>query len=172
MDKTKINQRDKIYRAISKELLVLGFARTRTTFWTKENLNTIQFIHIHSMSFDYSFRIHCGIRVKNDSFDAASLNGLTSNDGWWEKPELVKKRKELNYTSDIASIKTCSESIIEFIKTIGIPWFELYADDVQLLENQKSPLKAEEKLALLNQLNGDSIHENELLSKKIMGIKN
>src|SRR5574343_524312 len=95
MDKIKNQQKEKIFKTISTNLAEMGFHRTKSNFWVKELNDTIQFIHIHTFSFDYSFRIHLGIRVKNDSFDAASLNGPSSFDGWWKSRNVFNKKREL-----------------------------------------------------------------------------
>ena len=52
MDKLKNQQKEKIFKTISGSLSELGFQRTKSTFWVKELSNTIQFIHIHTFSFN------------------------------------------------------------------------------------------------------------------------
>jgi hypothetical protein len=171
MEKTKNNLKNKIFVAVTKELSDLGFHKTKSTFWTKEYANTIQFIHIHSFSFDYSFRIHLGIRVKNDSFEAAALNGPCINDGWWKSETIFSCKKYLNFSNEIDSITECSNNILGYINIIGIPWFDEFKNDNQLLTNPKSPLNKDQKLALSNVLSGNLNPDNVILSKKVLGIK-
>ncbi len=167
MDKIKNKQKEIIFKAITVSLADLEFHRTKSTFWVKELSNTIQFIHIHTFSFDYSFRIHLGIRVKNDSFDAASLNGPSSFDGWWKNGKLFNNKRQLGFDEQEASITTCTQSIIDYAKTIALPWFSMFADDKELLSNKDSPLGNEEKASLIEMINGNSNKKNIELSNEI-----
>lgn len=168
MDKLKNQQKEKIFKTISGSLSELGFQRTKSTFWVKELSNTIQFIHIHTFSFNYSFRIHLGIRVKNDSFKAVSLNGPCSFDGWWKSQGLFSKKRELVFNEKVDSINICSNNVLEFVKTIGLIWFSKFTDDHELLTNQDSPLKHDEKVALNEMIDGNEIKKNIDLSNKIL----
>lgn len=171
MDRTKTKLKNCIFKAVTKELIDLEFRKTKSTFWAKECANTIQFIHIHTLSFDYSFRIHLGIRVKNDSFDAASLNGPSSKDGWWESKKVFKRRRELGFSDGQNSIDNCSASIVEFVNEIGTKWFKEFIDETELLTNLKSPINNNEKRALRDALSGKGNPEHEELSKRIIGLK-
>ena len=168
MGKIKHQQKEKIFRIISKELAESGFYRTKPTFWVKELKNTIEFIHIHTFSFAYSFRIHLGIRVKNDSFDAIALNGLSSFDGWWQKDKKDGEVRVLKFNELDDSIGSCAKNITDFIELIGLPWFELFEDDNELLHNQNSPLDTNEKTGLLEMINGKAKDENIKLSHDLL----
>lgn len=167
MDKIKNQQKEKIFKTISTNLAEMGFYRTKSNFWVKELNDTIQFIHIHTFSFDYSFRIHLGIRVKNDSFDAASLNGPSSFDGWWKSRNVFNKKRELVFNEQAGSIAICAKNISDFVKTIGLPWFSKFTDDNELINDQNSPLGNEEKAALIEMINGNSNKNNIELSNEI-----
>lgn len=170
MDKIKDQQKERIFKTISSSLSNSGFERSKTTFWVKELSNTIQFIHIHTFSFNYSFRIHLGIRVKNDSFDAESLNGPSSFDGWWKSKNLFGKKRELVFNQQEASIEVCAKNISDFIDVIGLPWFTLFADNNELLNNQNSPLGNEEKTALIEMIGGNADNKNIELSNELFRI--
>lgn len=171
MDKIKNKQKERIFKSISTSLAELGFQRTKSTFWVKELNDTIQFIHIHTFSFDYSFRIHLGIRVKNDSFDAKSLNGPYTFDGWWKSKSLFNKKRKLEFNEKDYSIKICVKNIIDFISKIGLPWFTLFADSNELLNNIKSPLNLKEKELLIEMKNGNAETKNIELSLKLFRLE-
>src|ERR1700741_4015599 len=69
-----------IRRDFSKRVAQHGFRRTKTTFWSRGRPGFIQFVHVHLFTFDSSFRAHLGIRLLNDPFDAAALNGPSSHE--------------------------------------------------------------------------------------------
>lgn len=168
MDKIKNQQKERIFKTVSSNLTDFGFHRTKSTFWVKELSNTIQFIHIHTFSSNYSFRIHLAVRVKNDSFDAASLNGPCSYDGWWKTEKLFRNKRELVFNEQESSVTFCAKNIIDYVKTIGLPWFLKYADENELLNNQDSPLCKEEKAVLVEMINGISNKKNFELSNEIL----
>jgi len=167
MDKIKNQQKERIFKAVSSSLTDFGFQRTKSTFWVKEFSNTIQFIHIHTFSFNYSLRVHLGIRVKNDSFDAASLNGPSSFDGWWKTGKLFRNKRELVFNEQESSVAICAKSVTDYVKTIGLPWFSKFADENELLNNHDSPLGKEEKAVLFEMINGNSNKKNIELSNEI-----
>ena len=80
MDKTleKAHAR-KVLSGLAKAVRPLGFARTKPTFSHRTRGPIVEFIHLHKYSFDSSFRVHLGLRVTNDAFPAAHLNGLDSH---------------------------------------------------------------------------------------------
>jgi hypothetical protein len=166
----KHQQKERIFKTISDGLLPEGFKRSKSSFWVKELSNTIQFIHIHTFSYNYSFRVHLGIRVKNDSFGEISLNGPYSGDGWWQPAKLMSKKRTLAFTDLEHSIEICAKNLSEYIQTIGMPWFLKFEDDKELVNNQLSPLKDDEKTALIGMIKGNALSKNLELTNKILGL--
>ncbi|MGN7515814.1 MAG: hypothetical protein ACTHOM_15670 [Allomuricauda sp.] len=171
MDKTKRQLKEKIFKSITEGLSLNGFERSKSTFWVRQKTNSIQFIHIHTFSYAYSFRVHLGIRVKNDSFDATALNGPCTRDGWWETKKLFSKKRSLQFSDDLEVINKCAGNIIEYVETVGVPWFDQFKDENELLVNEKSPLGDEEKKLLKDMMNEMANEENLKLSNKVLGIK-
>ena len=58
----------------------------------------VEFAHLHKYSFKPGFRVHLGLRVVNDTFEACALNGPTQNSGF-------------DFTSAEASVETCADRI-------------------------------------------------------------
>jgi hypothetical protein len=65
------------------QIAPLGFARTKKMIWTRRHPLIVEFIHLHRGGSSYGapanasvdLRVHFGIRVLNDDFEAAALNG-------------------------------------------------------------------------------------------------
>src|SRR5262245_8622791 len=70
---------ERVRRSVSEAVLDLGFTRTKATFWTRPRDLVLEFFHLHLYSFAPAFRLHLGIRVLNDTFEAEALNGPTSH---------------------------------------------------------------------------------------------
>jgi hypothetical protein len=126
----------KINRAFTESMASLGFQRTKTSFWTRINGPTVQLIHLHLFSFTSAYRVHLGIRILNDDFDAVALNGLSSQDGWF-KP---KDRYLFEFNESDLSIDQCVKSLSRFCEEIAEPWFSQFSDPINLILNAKSPL--------------------------------
>jgi hypothetical protein len=69
---------DKVLRQLGRLLPEIGFRRTKPTFFTRPRGLVVEFVHLHKYTFAAEFRIHLGLRVTNDGFDAAALNGPDS----------------------------------------------------------------------------------------------
>ena len=163
MDKrTKRNLAEQIKRRLTRELLSLGFTRTKPTFWTRPREHRVEFIHLHLFTFAPAFRVHLGIRVTNDTFEAVALNGLHSPDGWYGTG-----RKYLFEFAEIeTSLERCASDLFRFCVDIADPWFRQFKDARVLLQRD-SPLGREEKFRLQLALNGKAeprcIHASHLL---------
>jgi hypothetical protein len=80
--KAKRQSAERVRREFTSRASALGFSRAKKSFWIRVQIHTIEFIHLHLFSFMPAFRVHFGIRVLNDTFDAPALNGPSSGDGW------------------------------------------------------------------------------------------
>lgn len=142
-------------------LAPFGFARTKTTFWTNPKTDIVQFMYLHLYSFQPSFCITFGIRVLNDSFDAAGLNGPTSSS---------HRSYNLAFGETPESIDKCVSEIDRFYRDIGGPWFHKWNEPEKLVTDADSPLNARARQFLGDALNNRNRAENLKLSKKILGI--
>src|SRR5689334_18110198 len=108
----KRKRAEAIRRDLSRGLAPLGFRRTKTTFWTREREFVIEFIHLHLFTFEPAFRVHLGIRVLNDSFEAAALNGLSTPDGWYgDNPRYL-----FHYADSQESVDRCTDNLVRFVR--------------------------------------------------------
>lgn len=152
-----------------------GFVRTKKMFWTRRREHTVEFIHFHRSGSSYggpinasvSIRVHFGIRVLNDTFPAAALNGPNSDAG-----VALAGRYHLRFNAATGStFDRCVQDLMRFLSEQGQPWFEKFADTKCLLERADSPLGEEAKSLLAQAVNGQAKPENVAASQKLLGIK-
>lgn len=158
--KDKRSRAEKVRRRVTARLLEIGFQRTRTTFWTRPREVVIEFMHLHLFSFEPGFRAHLGIRVLNDPFDAAALNGPSS----WEDG------RRLAFEESEESLDRCSEEIEQFCRTVGESWFARWRDPRKLIGSRRSPLSEEARRGLERQLLGKADPGMVEASRAILGI--
>jgi hypothetical protein len=77
--KRKRQLAEQALRLATQKLAVLGFDRKKPAFWVQRRTHCLNFFHIHLFRFGPQFRVHCGIRVLNDPFEAEALNGIDSD---------------------------------------------------------------------------------------------
>ena len=119
------------------------------------SLNSIKY------SFAPEFRIHLGIRVLNDNFEAPALNGPDSHGLSWFN---------LNYDTTPESIDKCVEKITRFCQEVGEAWFQEWSEPVKLYTALNSPLEANAKVALSQAVNDNSEEERVRYSYQLLGI--
>ena len=156
--KVETSGKNKIYRSLGKSLADLGFERTKTSIFTRSREHVVDFIHLHKFTYCAGFRVHFGIRVLNDPFDAAALNGPASPDSMFK------------YGEPAASLTDCAEGIHQFCKTEGEDWFHEWSDLQRLMSSEESPLQQDERGALAKALAGQADQETVRTSKVILGI--
>ena len=153
-----------------------GFARTKKMFWTRRREHTVEFIHFHrsgssygsSMNASVRIRVHFGIRVLNDAFPAAALNGPSSESG-----VSLTGRYHLRFNAATGStFDRCVQDLVRFLSEQGEPWFEQFADTTCLLERTDSPLAEEARSLLAQAVSGQARPENVAASLKLLGIEN
>jgi hypothetical protein len=160
----------KVLRRVAKLLAENGFARTKTTFFVMRRALTIEFVHIHKFSFDHGYRIHLGIRVLNDDFEAEALNGPDSDTYRHPKSSPNGSRYHLRFGWDDASISKCAAEIFRWCVDIGEPWFQRFRDPLTLINDGESPLRAEEKITFQLALDGRSDPLTVRKSEELLGI--
>jgi hypothetical protein len=118
---------DRAANDLTQRLEKLGFKRTKKWYWVRLKPNSADFIHLHRSGGSYggpiynsvSFRVHCGNRALNDSFQALALNGPDS-----DSPEARERRYHLRFNAKSGSTyKRCIDDLEKFIFEIGEPWF-------------------------------------------------
>jgi len=162
---TKRRTSGRIRRAVTKRLKVRGFIHGKTTFWARPRSHVIEFIHLHLFKFRPKFRAHCGIRVLNDSFDAAALNGPSSDDFW----SGGSRTYDLAFEVDDGSIGRCVAAIDTFCVEIAEPWFERLAGR-EILVASASPLNERERRNLELSFRGEWTPAAVVLSKELLGV--
>ena len=152
----------------------LGFRRTLKMFWTRRHPLTVDFIHFHRRGSTYGtprtasvdIRVHFGIRVLNDDFIAAALNGPHSDAG-----TLRAGRYHLRFNAETGSAyDRCIDDLARFIVEQGEPWFQRWSS-VEALLLPDSPLKPQDRESLRAARDGQVSAERVAASLKILGIK-
>jgi len=153
----------------------LGFRRTLKMFWTRRHPLSVDFIHFHRSGSTYGaprtasvdIRVHFGIRILNDDFVAAALNGPYSDHG-----KLHAGRYHLRFNAETGSTyDRCIDDLERFVVEQGEPWFSRWSSTEALLQSD-SPLKPQHKDFLRAARDGQSSTERIAASLKILGIKN
>jgi hypothetical protein len=162
----KRNRAEAVRRRLSRGLAVHGFRRTKSTFWTREHEFAVDFVHLHLFTFAPSFRVHLGIRVLNDPFEAAALNGLSSYDGWYGD----RRQYVFDYSSGDESVERCADNLTRFVVDVGIPWFARFVDPTALSAVVDSPLTSDARTALVEALSGRSLDERVAASRALLGV--
>jgi hypothetical protein len=156
---------ERVRRALTKRLRAHGFVRGKTSFWVRSREHVIEFVHLHLFSFAPAFRVHAGIRVLNDDFEAAALNGPDS-DGCWLGD---RQKNALQFTTSDASIETCAEDIVRFCDEVAEPWFERFSGPRIFLISE-SPLNDRERSNLESSFKGLAKPETVRFSKELLGV--
>ena len=153
---------EEVRRRLARALRASGFERTKTSLFIRPRPLWIEFIHLHKYSFGPSFRVHLGIRLLNDPFEAVALNGLDSHsEGWFI----------LDYGASPESIVSCAEEIGRFCLQVGEPWFARWREPSQLLTSADSPLNDSEKGALEQALQGHADEGRISRSHQLLGTR-
>ena len=156
---------ERIRRALTRRLNVLGFTRGKTTFWVRPKNDLVEFIHVHLFTFMPAFRVHAGIRVLNDSLQGAALNGPSSGECFPDG----KRHYNLEYRDDGASVASCVNEMFAFCVDVAEPWFESLSTE-RLLSETNSPLIERQRLELAAALRGQADPRTLALSRKLLGV--
>ena len=146
--------KDKILRRLTKHLHRLDFSRSKSTFFIRPGQHLIEFIHIHKYSFDSDFRVHLGLRVWADPFEAVALNGPNSHEA------VCRKKYDFHFDDSEELVALCAESLFRFCAEEGEEWFRSWHSLERLLQDRDSPLGSEAKKALRCSLAGEMSKEN------------
>jgi hypothetical protein len=166
---------EKAFREFTERIAIFGFARTKKMFWTRQHPHTVDFIHFHRSgssygaprNFSVDIRVHFGIRVLNDTFEAAALNGPFSD------PTLTRAGNyHLRFNAKSGSTyDRCIDDLVRFVVEQGEPWFDRFRDTMVLTDARTTPLRPDSIEALTAALRGDSEPANIAKSRNILGIK-
>ena len=127
----------KVLRLLAKKLQLLGFERTKPTFFVRPGNVVLEFVHVHKYTFGPRFRLHLGVRIRFDQFVAQALNG-PAFDGVPGANEQAGQSR-FNYRSDAETIAACAEAMAQTVETAGNQWFDAMSNPEQLLSIYRSP---------------------------------
>jgi hypothetical protein len=136
---------EQVLRLATQKLAVLGFDRRKPAFWVQRQIHRLNFFHIHLFRFGPQFRVHCGIRILNDPFEAEALNGIDSDSFG---------NYGLSFADGDGAVDRCASAIVQFCTEKGIPWFEKWSDLSGLVQDAESPLLPDQRKALSDALQG------------------
>ena len=159
--KRKRQLADKVLRLATADLAALGFERKKPAFWVQRQPHRLNFFHLHLFRFGPQFRVHCGIRVLNDPFEAQALNGIDS-DAFGDY--------DLSFADDAESVARCARAIVRFCAEKGMPWFERWSDTTALVRGAESPLQPDQRKALSEALQGRENAEWVRASERLFNV--
>lgn len=166
---------EKACQDFSERISPLGFARTKKMFWTRRHDHTVDFIHFHRSGSSYGkprnysvdIRVHFAIRVLNDTFEAAALNGPFSDPG-----RIHDGRYHHRFNAQTGSTyDRCIEDLVRFVVEHGEPWFVRFRELDALLTLADSPLRPPEKERLRAAIAGQPDPAAIAQSLKLLGLK-
>lgn len=167
---------ERISRDFTQDLAGLGFARTRSKFWTRRFEHRLDFIHVFRSGSSYgapysasiSLRVHLGIAVLDDDRDAEILNGPNSDDLALFHADRFHFR--FNASSG-STYERCREDLLRFVVQRAEPWFVAWRSPQALQEREDSPLDAIARQALQRGADGSASSERVARTLKLFGIK-
>lgn len=136
----------KILRRVAQLLSPLGFRRAKMTFFVRRRQDVIEFVHLHKYTFGPAFRVHLGIRLLNDDFQAQALNGPNSHGAGYN----------LRYEAEQESPDRCAAEIARYVSEVGSAWFDRFRDPQALLMARDSPFDERAKARLRMALSGNT----------------
>jgi hypothetical protein len=159
----------KVLTRLARALGPLGFARTKPTFFTRPRELVIEFVHLHKFRFGPAFRVHLGLRVTNDPFDAAALNGPNSHVYTCPGPP-GGRRYDFHYGETPEAIDRCAAELADFVRLVGEPWFGSWRDPQRLAGAADSPLDSEASGALRAALKNGPDPRRVALAARLLGL--
>jgi hypothetical protein len=158
--KLKRSLAERVRRSVTNRLADLGFSRTKTTFWTRPRGPVVEFVHLHLFSFMPAFRVHIGVRVLNDPFEAIALNGPNSEQD---------RRYDHSFAENSASLVRCAEELERYCMDIGEPWWAARRPPERLLR-RGTKLDPEASAALGEALAGRIDQARVARSRSLLGV--
>ena len=146
-----------VVRAVARDLADSGLSLTKPMFLTRGGELITPFVHFHKFRFKPGFRIHLGVRVMNDPFDAISLNGPHEAD----LGEFSEREEDIG---------ACVERMVAYCRRAGLPWITRWSDAHALLTGRGSPLDRDEQDALREAIAGRADPSHVLQSKRLLGL--
>jgi hypothetical protein len=166
---------EKACKEFTRRVEPLGFRRTLKMFWVRRHPFTLDFIHFHRHGSSYGaprsasvdIRVHFGIRVLNDDFVAANLNGPYSDPGM-----LRTGNYHLRFNAESGSTyERCVDDLVRLVIDQGEHWFSRFHSVEALLHSPDSPLKPQQREFLLAAQQDRASADRLRASLKIFGIK-
>jgi hypothetical protein len=128
----------------------------------------VEFVHLHKYTFAPEFRIHLGIRVTNDTFEAAALNGPDSQP-YACKDSPTGRRFNFNFHDAPETLDRCAAEIVSFVRDVAEPWFLHWRDIERLIGDESSPLDADAKVHLKTAIEYGPTPDRIEKSRRILG---
>ena len=155
-----------VLRQVARLLALLGFVTGRTSFFVRRREWIAEFVHLHKYRSGPSYRVHLGIRVLNDVFPAAALNGPDSH-AYTCPGNSNGSRYELDFAPPPRSPERCAAEVARWCVEVGEPWFARFASPEALLADG-SPLDAVAREQLRLALTGDSDPARVAASERLL----
>jgi hypothetical protein len=148
----------KIVREVGKQMRSSGFLHSKPSFLVRPLGAFALFMHFHRYRCSPCFRLHFGVRVMNDPFEAIALNGPCF---------------EYAGTFEAAEDETlaCTRTLIALIEREGQGWFSKFPDAEALYRAPGSPLQDRDRQALADDFGEKRNAARWRVSAQLLGLK-
>ena len=135
-----------------------GFIHSKPSFLVRSLGSFAVFVHFHKFSFGPHFRVHFGVRVMNDPFEAIALNGPSFEHAG-------------TYGADEDETLACTRTLIALIEGEGQSWFSKFPDAESLCRAPGSPLQDRDRQALADDFGEKRNAARWRVSEQLLGLK-
>lgn len=160
MDKAlERSNKERVLRQLSAMLREPGFQRTKPSFFTRPQPLVIEFVHLHKYKSGPDFRVHLGLRVRNDPFEAAALNG----------PDSHGRGYDFRFDVEPETVERCASEIARYVTDVAEPWFLSWRNASKLLVSPDSPLHRDAKEGLKREIESGLDAERAERTRALLG---
>jgi hypothetical protein len=156
--------------AFTEKVAPLGFARTRTLYWTHARAFTADVIQLsrsdaadgRALNEYVDITIAIALRVLNDPSETVSINGITSANtrGYFLR---------FGSASEPSFGRAVGE-LLRFTTDRAVPFFDRWKDPQHLVDDPRSPLRPSEREALRASLSGQGNSAYMARSFSLLGL--
>jgi hypothetical protein len=161
---------DRACTAFTEKAAPLGFAHTRSLYWTRPSAFTADVIQLsrsdpsdgRALNEYIDITIAAAVRVLNDPAGTVTANGPTSatTRGYFLR---------FGSASEPTFARVINE-LLRFTSDHALPFFELWKEPQRLVEDEHSPLRPWEREALRAALSGQGNHDHMTRSFSLLGL--
>ncbi|MFZ6815370.1 hypothetical protein ACO0K3_12935 [Undibacterium sp. Rencai35W] len=137
------NNKEKVLRRLEALLQQKGFLRNKSMYFIRTSLPHLEYIHLHHVTTDTSFRITMGMHIVDDAWNTLGLNDLV---GEQYRSALDSERTNVfQYAEDEHSVTMCAKEIFNFVENVIEPWYQSMRNHAFLMSYEDSLYTSKER---------------------------